>query len=394
MPNWLIAIISAVLAGLIGFTCGALVYKPQWTENRSTVTAAEQKVETLKTENAALNQQLSKLSPDPINADPQNPTCIFTLNKPQLIAYCQSKGLKIKSDPYNIDDQYIYFNTIFPLDNRAFLKLTWLHPNYNRLESIRIVDPDIENSPERIQRCLDTWNKLDPGIVELFRSLPTINDKDYRPGLRWYKDTPYAYGSHLNNNYLVEYVGPRSAIPELKKHQDMATIIYFSWYNYIENSRLKMNKKLESISNKKDFIKLLIDEISDIGFKFGYVYLSELDCDSPAYVWDEHVFQSNIPRCFNEKAKETLIKTAGAAERLAFLASQLLKCNDNLEFRVYDELKSIVLNAGDADSQVWGNYRRLAEYKELSKRSPELDQRLYDLVSEALAIQMFRGKKP
>ena len=315
---------------------------------------------------------------------------VFEMRKPQLLKYFESKDLHIGPEAYMNQEQL----SVFPLSKSIGIRVVWQKPDYHDVESILIANTSVEHSSVGVEPVIAAWKLIQPDMVPLFDDL----EADYptqlvSSELRWYKNGPYAYGVAPNNKYFVEHIGAKSAISELKKQHLECATIFLSWFNEIDTSKQRYRKQATSIlsnpnpSNVKLLKKILKDELGLLAGKFESVQIYDIRDSDP--IDDVNFFAYYIPPAFNDKAKGTLLKAAGAVYRLAFLAQQQCRGGD-IGFVAYDELIGAVAEAMGAIEQIWGDYSRLEGHEGSTTLPREYQEKFEDIAVLAVAVQMYR----
>jgi len=132
MPKWTIALISAVLAGILGFTCGGLFYRGKSKNTQRRV------------ENVEPRSRLSTKDSAIVKGDNTStvPEFIFDMTQPQFVDYCNTKGIKPKIDEYFDETGRMFFH----LQNLPEIRTTWRKVNADYyINEIFIRNTDIKS---------------------------------------------------------------------------------------------------------------------------------------------------------------------------------------------------------------------------------------------------------
>ena len=375
-------LITASLAGVIGFTCGAILTRPDREKAEKAINDAKQEIERLTIISSKTQQDQRAKDKSPKSGAAK---CIFDMTKPELIKYFKKKNLHVGPEAYMKQKNL----TVFPLEGEAVIKVTWREPDCKYIDGILIVNSTVEHSEFGAKPVLKAWKKIQPDMIQLFGIIKSETPKEFLSSkLRWYDGGPYAYGISKNNKYYVDYIGPKEAIPGLKKQSIECAIICLGWFHKIESSQKRFKEEVNSGISESKLYEKLIDKLDLIATEFGNVHIYDMGKDFQIYNVD--YFYSCIPPAFDDEAKTKLLKVAGAVYRLAFFSQQLLKKKKSIDFVAYNELIGAVLEANVAIRSIWGKYSRLEGYEKFSKLPKEYEDRFNEMSVLAYAIQVNR----
>jgi len=192
MPKSVIVLITAALAGIIGFAAGALLFRP---------------------DQAATNQPPGPAAPATVTAAGACDciVCQFPsdhplqMNKVQFLKYCADKGFYPENDG-TIDWSKQLGMAIFDTGNTCHFRTVWrISGAHFWIDQILICNADFPHSPENAQPVLAIWQQILPDIVPLFKELQS-RSHPYGPATeKQYKDTYYMYDCSRNNKYFLNY---------------------------------------------------------------------------------------------------------------------------------------------------------------------------------------------
>lgn len=266
MPKWLLALMTAVVAGILGFVFGALLpesssktKKSETNVDSSSSHLLTKPSDMVQNSQNVLNQQsLTQTQKPKPNKDEFPP--IFAKTKPQVISFPESLGYSIGSESY-MNQKGL---TVFPLEDeargKASIRITWRKPDYEYVKDILLSNTHVDPSPKGARPVLAAWVKIQPDLIFSFQDIQNITPPESLSSkLRWYQNGPYAYGICQNNKYFIQYIGPQSRIPILQKQYLECTILYISWYNGLEKTRASLEKMNKPGTSLDQFFEACIN---------------------------------------------------------------------------------------------------------------------------------------
>jgi len=173
---YLSIIISAILAGVVGFTAGVLLCRYE----------------------SACDCLVCQCPSD-------HPLHPLEMNKIQFLKYLADKGFHPENDG-TIDWSKQLDMTLFDAGNTCYFRTTWrMSGAHFYIERIFISNTMAPHSPENARPVLAIWQRILPDIVPLFKQLQS-QSHPYGPALeKRYKDTYYMYGCSQDNKYFLNY---------------------------------------------------------------------------------------------------------------------------------------------------------------------------------------------